>query len=52
MQGFSSAVTKLAASAKASITNRNGVASVTVYTDSTGETGGLEYHSGTEYHYG
>lgn len=33
MQGFSSAVTKLAASAKASITNRNGVASVTVYTD-------------------
>ena len=33
MQGFSSAVTKLAATAKASITNRNGVASVTVYTD-------------------
>lgn len=33
MQGFSSAVTKLAAAAKASSANRNGVASVTVYTD-------------------
>ncbi len=33
MQGFSSAVTKLAAAAKANAISRNGVASVTVYTD-------------------